>query len=254
MNVFHFMHILLLICASIGHIWSEQACDAHDSQALMLRLRQLKTETEIKFKEVTTRIEYLENELADQKDGEWSTWGDWSTCSESCGGGTQSRNRSCTDPAPSKFGKQCLGSSEQITLCNKQQCPDANVAFTATNIDNSTYGESGIRFPNVLVNIGNNYDSAYGTFTTSIPGLYHLVVVLTLDRSGRHTASCQLCVNGVAHFNIYMKRYDDNYSSIAAGTFNLKRNDVIHLCSCNGTQYMNKGNTNMFTGFLIKPL
>lgn len=48
-------------------------------------------------------------------DGDWT---DWSECSVSCGGGTQTRT--CTDPAPSCGGADCVGSDTQN--CNTQPC------------------------------------------------------------------------------------------------------------------------------------
>ncbi|XP_053381729.1 ectin-like [Mercenaria mercenaria] len=62
-------------------------------------------------------------------DGGWSNWGDWNTCSDSCGGGIKSRNRSCSNPTPSTNGKQCMGNFEQIGQCNKQLCPGIGKYF-----------------------------------------------------------------------------------------------------------------------------
>ena len=45
-------------------------------------------------------------------------WSDWSACSVSCGGGTQTRT--CTNPAPSGGGADCVGASSQS--CNTQAC------------------------------------------------------------------------------------------------------------------------------------
>lgn len=46
-------------------------------------------------------------------------WSGWSSCSLSCGGGTQSRT--CTNPSPSGGGANCVGASSQA--CNTHVCP-----------------------------------------------------------------------------------------------------------------------------------
>lgn len=46
-------------------------------------------------------------------------WSEWSSCSETCGGGVQTRT--CTNPAPSGGGAGCTGLSSQT--CNTQPCP-----------------------------------------------------------------------------------------------------------------------------------
>jgi hypothetical protein len=45
-------------------------------------------------------------------------WTEWSACSASCGGGTQSRT--CTNPAPANEGAKCEGSATQA--CNTSAC------------------------------------------------------------------------------------------------------------------------------------
>lgn len=49
-------------------------------------------------------------------DGGWSAW---SSCSATCGGGTQTRT--CTNPAPAYGGASCSGATSQT--CNTQACP-----------------------------------------------------------------------------------------------------------------------------------
>lgn len=61
--------------------------------------------------------------------GFWSSFGsfgEWSNCSESCGGGIKNRKRfrTCTDPPPSDKGNPCVGKatdSEELN-CNTEDC------------------------------------------------------------------------------------------------------------------------------------
>ena len=46
---------------------------------------------------------------------------DWSTCSAECGG-TQTRTRTCTNPAPANLGNQCVGSAVETQECNTESC------------------------------------------------------------------------------------------------------------------------------------
>ena len=56
-------------------------------------------------------------------DGGWSEFGDWTTCSVTCGGGTQTRTRTCTNPAPANGGATCPGSNTNTGGCNARDCP-----------------------------------------------------------------------------------------------------------------------------------
>ncbi|XP_078346362.1 uncharacterized protein LOC144631716 isoform X2 [Oculina patagonica] len=58
-------------------------------------------------------------------DGGYSDWGSYSTCSRSCGGGTQSKKRTCTNPPPSNGGADCSGMGPDTFSreCNTQDCP-----------------------------------------------------------------------------------------------------------------------------------
>uniref|UniRef100_A0A8C9S207 Thrombospondin-1 n=1 Tax=Scleropages formosus TaxID=113540 RepID=A0A8C9S207_SCLFO len=55
--------------------------------------------------------------------GNWGPWSLWSTCSVTCGGGVQSHERLCNDPAPKYGGKECQGDAKATQICNKQDCP-----------------------------------------------------------------------------------------------------------------------------------
>ena len=50
-------------------------------------------------------------------DGAWSRFTRWSACSTECGKGTQTRTRSCDNPAPLNGGAECLGSATQSRSC-----------------------------------------------------------------------------------------------------------------------------------------
>nr|XP_034324264.1 coadhesin-like isoform X2 [Crassostrea gigas] len=62
-------------------------------------------------------------------DGGWSSWGSWSlttTCSSTCGRGSQTytRTRSCTNPSPKNGGKDCNGESTDVNTssCFMSEC------------------------------------------------------------------------------------------------------------------------------------
>eukprot|EP00111_Clytia_hemisphaerica_P024940 TCONS_00073484-protein len=57
------------------------------------------------------------------RDGGYTSWSTFSSCTLSCGGGVQSRTRSCTQPPPLNGGKKCSGPSSETKACNTQPCP-----------------------------------------------------------------------------------------------------------------------------------
>ncbi|XP_072176576.1 hemicentin-1-like [Diadema setosum] len=54
-------------------------------------------------------------------DGVWGAFSMWSTCSVSCGGGQQTRTRTCVGPLYG--GMPCEGSAQQTRRCNSELCP-----------------------------------------------------------------------------------------------------------------------------------
>ncbi|XP_078681186.1 uncharacterized protein LOC144916075 [Branchiostoma floridae x Branchiostoma belcheri] len=57
-------------------------------------------------------------------DGGWSDWGAWSGCSVTCGVGTETRDRTCTNPAPENGGTDCDGPARETRQCDTNvSCP-----------------------------------------------------------------------------------------------------------------------------------
>ena len=56
-------------------------------------------------------------------DGGFDLWSAWTTCSETCGTGTQSRSRTCTNPVPANLGQNCTGDFDQAKSCKLTSCP-----------------------------------------------------------------------------------------------------------------------------------
>ena len=56
-------------------------------------------------------------------DGAWAVWSAWDQCSTSCGKGTVTRTRSCSDPPPQKGGKSCSGINTETKTCTLRACP-----------------------------------------------------------------------------------------------------------------------------------
>ncbi|XP_031747422.1 A disintegrin and metalloproteinase with thrombospondin motifs 13 isoform X1 [Xenopus tropicalis] len=61
--------------------------------------------------------------------GGWSSWGSFSSCSRSCGGGVVMRKRQCNNPRPAFGGRACEGSNLQAEMCNTQVCSSTQIGF-----------------------------------------------------------------------------------------------------------------------------
>ena len=78
--------------------------------------------------ELMSFILYFHNQTADCI---WGSWSDWSTCSQSCEGGTQLRTRRLV--APERNGGECNGESIEQQDCNTEICP-AGIDIKCQNI------------------------------------------------------------------------------------------------------------------------
>jgi hypothetical protein len=55
-------------------------------------------------------------------DCEWDVFGDWTSCSKSCGGGENSRTRT-VKTTEQNGGNPCLGETTETQSCNVDSCP-----------------------------------------------------------------------------------------------------------------------------------
>ena len=66
--------------------------------------------------------------------GAYTPWGDWEECSVTCGLGSQSRSRSCTDPSPEHGGPTCveqgLGEATEDQACDAGPCPGNDCVYS----------------------------------------------------------------------------------------------------------------------------
>ncbi|KAL9955707.1 hypothetical protein ACROYT_G037067 [Oculina patagonica] len=107
------------------------------------------------------RVELYSTEPLGENGG-YSKWSPWTRCSATCGDGVRFRNRSCTNPPPGPYHKDCshLGSNNQTVECsNVKDCPHRrnntqkaecnNSSCTVTDVLKSTHKESSLK--NTLV-------------------------------------------------------------------------------------------------------
>uniref|UniRef100_A0A803TLW5 ADAM metallopeptidase with thrombospondin type 1 motif 20 n=1 Tax=Anolis carolinensis TaxID=28377 RepID=A0A803TLW5_ANOCA len=62
-------------------------------------------------------------------DGEWGSWGPYSSCTRTCGGGIKSTSRLCNRPEPKHGGKYCVGRRMKFRSCNTDTCPKGRKDF-----------------------------------------------------------------------------------------------------------------------------
>ena len=65
--------------------------------------------------------------------GGWSRWAN-GVCNVSCGGGTKTMTRQCTNPTPSCGGANCTGLQEYEKPCNTHCCPGIVYCMLLTHV------------------------------------------------------------------------------------------------------------------------
>ncbi|KAL7887002.1 hypothetical protein AOLI_G00047230 [Acnodon oligacanthus] len=67
-------------------------------------------------------------------DGRWQQWSSWSSCTKTCGGGSQQRQRVCYGPFFG--GEPCPGDREEVRRCNEKRCPEPHEICDEENFSN----------------------------------------------------------------------------------------------------------------------
>ncbi|XP_013785348.1 semaphorin-5B-like [Limulus polyphemus] len=89
----------------------------------LIRIGHMKTEERFCLYDTQTCFDpaYINN---DGDVAAWLEWSEWSSCSSSCGGGVQVRERNCSTPHPFRSGLNCEGDQRMERPCNVQDCKD----------------------------------------------------------------------------------------------------------------------------------
>jgi len=82
-------------------------------------MKKKKTNQCVKAENALKKCDYKCN---DPVDGGWSDFGEWSECSAECGGGAQTRTKTCTNPVSANGGKECEGDNMETKGCNNEAC------------------------------------------------------------------------------------------------------------------------------------
>ena len=103
-------------------------------QGSMLSPRSAHAVTVVNFDEVSQFC----NEPLPVINGAWGEWGTWSSCSVTCGEGTQTRTRECNNPVPANGGSDCGGDSSENRSCTEESCPTTTTTTTSTTTTTTT--------------------------------------------------------------------------------------------------------------------
>ena len=92
--------------------------------------------TQLVIEELKRDLVQVKEDIIDlqPRDGGWTEFGDWPDCSAECGGGTQTRTRTCTNPAPARGGADCVGEGEETRECNTDECEPYTMYITCDDV------------------------------------------------------------------------------------------------------------------------
>ncbi|XP_045169349.2 uncharacterized protein LOC123532065 [Mercenaria mercenaria] len=185
------------------------------------------------------------------KDGGWSVWGSWDSCSVTCGGGFHSRSRTCSNPSPSFLGRYCNGDSLQVQPCSREKCKEESVAFNAnkTSVLDSSLLRT-IVFTQILLNDGGAYNNATGIFTAPTTGIYqfngHVCGNSGKDMLYKLIVEGQTLISG--GYKVSSNDTDRKCTSFGAAV-HVRQDEKVQIEATN--LFQNVNNSNTFSGALI---
>ncbi|XP_018612435.2 adhesion G protein-coupled receptor B1 [Scleropages formosus] len=128
----------IAVCPVDG-VWSEwsdwSSCSTSCSNGTMQRTRECNGPS---YGGSECRGEWLETRDCFLRecpvDGKWQPWSSWGSCTKTCGGGSQQRQRTCYGPFYG--GQQCPGDREEVRRCNEKRCPEPHEICDEENFAN----------------------------------------------------------------------------------------------------------------------
>jgi len=145
--------------------------------------------------------------------GSWGGYSSWGGCSASCGGGTQTRSRSCS--SFSYGGSDCSGSSSDSQSCNTQSCgPSGTYNFETGGSYTWTANNTGT-ISVYMHGPGDWHMGSTGTWFTGCSSCNG-----TFDRRGNVSSAF-----GTSYGGIYMSASSNQYGTVhtsaQSGSFNV---------------------------------
>jgi len=106
-----------------GESSSEKSCNNMDHLKQTIADKdEIIAERDATIAENGATIAGLRKRLNESVDCAWRKWSEWTDCSQTCGGGMTSRNRTVHWES-ANGGQQCQGNPQQSELCNSHHCP-----------------------------------------------------------------------------------------------------------------------------------